>query len=77
VQKLRIALASLVTTVWLAGYVNSYVRATGHAPTELTGLMALVLGWAFTGTAKDVVKRMLNNLADNKDDDKKDEEAIR
>jgi hypothetical protein len=71
VQKLRIALASLVTLVWLIGYIVSWVRATGNAPTELTGLMVLVLGWAFSGQVKDVITRKLREAADT-DEDKKD-----
>jgi hypothetical protein len=67
VQRLRIALASLVTAVWLAGYVVSWIRATGSAPTELTGLMVFVLGWAFSGQVKDVIVRKLREATDELD----------
>lgn len=56
--RVRIALASVVTVVWLVGYVLAY--STGkETPQELSGLMVLVLGWAFAGELKDAVKRKL------------------
>lgn len=55
-QKLRIGLAVLVTTVWLVGYGLAYETGRNN-PTELTGLMTLVLGWAFAGTIKDTIAR--------------------
>lgn len=58
-QRFRIALSSVVTAVWLAGYVISYVRATA-APAELTGLMAIVLGWALAGEVKEAIQRRLD-----------------
>ena len=59
-QKLRIALASVVTLVWLVGYIVAYARAQPD-PTELTGLMAIVLGWAFAGEVKAAIKKRVNN----------------
>lgn len=55
VQKVRLGLAGLVVLVWLIGYVLAYVHETQN-PTELSGLMAVVLGWAFAGTVKDSIK---------------------
>jgi hypothetical protein len=56
VQALRIGLALLVAIVWLVGYSIAYSRGT-QPPTELTGLMALVLPWAFAGTIKDAITK--------------------
>lgn len=58
--RLRIALAGVVTTVWITGYVIAYATH-GQAPGELSGLMALVLGWAFAGEVKDVMRRRNGN----------------
>lgn len=55
-QKFRIGLVVLVSGVWLTGYVLAWTSG-GQSPTELTGLMAIVLGWAFAGTIKDSMKR--------------------
>lgn len=55
-QKFRIALAVLVSAVWIVGYVLAYVSSKAP-PGELSGLMALVLGWAFAGTIKDSLQR--------------------
>lgn len=56
-QRLRIGLAVLVTAVWLAGYILAYRRGGTNPPTELSGLMALVLGWVFGGAIKDAIKK--------------------
>lgn len=61
-QRLRIALAVVVTVVWLAGYIIAYT-GSGEPPKELSGLMAVVLGWAFAGTIKDTLSKR------SKDDD--------
>lgn len=66
-QKLRIALASVVTLVWLVGYIVAYARAQPD-PTELTGLMAIVLGWAFAGQVRDVIRKKLRQLSQEEDD---------
>lgn len=55
-HRLRIALAVLVTGVWVAGYVVAFLTR-GSDPTELSGLMAVVLGWAFAGEVRDQIKR--------------------
>jgi hypothetical protein len=55
VHYFRIGLASLVTLVWLADYaIAFYTPEDAHE--GLTGLMAIVLGWAFGGTVWDTVK---------------------
>lgn len=55
-QKFRIALAVVVSSIWIVGYALAYIG--GKAPPgELSGLMALVLGWAFAGTIKDSFQR--------------------
>jgi thiol:disulfide interchange protein len=59
VQKVRLGLAALVTGVWLVGYVLSYTNGT-QPPTELSGLMAVVLGWAFAGQVRESLKRKDN-----------------
>lgn len=61
-QRLRVGLAGVVTTVWLAGYVLAYARGV-QSPTELTGLMAVVLGWAFAGSVRDSLKRKDDDAA--------------
>lgn len=55
-QRIRIALAGVVTGVWLVGYVLSYTSGAAP-PTELSGLMAVVLAWAFTGQVRDSLRR--------------------
>lgn len=55
-QKVRIGLAVTVTVVWLAGYIVSYVGGS-EPPVELSGLMAVVLGWAFAGQVRVSLKR--------------------
>lgn len=60
-QKVRIGLAGLVTGVWVTGYGLAWYTGT-DTPTELTGLMTLVLGWAFAGHIRDQLKN-------RKDDD--------
>lgn len=57
--RVRIALASIVTVIWAAGYVLAYI-GKGQTPQELSGLMVLVLGWAFAGEVKDAIRRRLN-----------------
>lgn len=63
-QKFRIGLAVLVSAVWLVGYVLAWTSGS-QSPTELTGLMAVVLGWAFAGTIKDTIKDTVKRKADN------------
>jgi hypothetical protein len=58
VQKLRIGLACVVTAVWLVGYGLAYVTGA-QTPTELSGLMALVLGWATAGEIKQAIKKRI------------------
>lgn len=53
---LRITLASVVTTVWAVGYAIAYATH-GQTPSELSGLEALVLGWAFAGELKAALRR--------------------
>lgn len=59
-SRVRIALASIVTAVWVAGYGLAYVNHQ-QTPTELSGLMAVVLGWAFAGEVRDAIKRRNGN----------------
>ena len=54
--RFRIALASLVTVIWAVGYILAYARG-GETPQELSALIALVLGWAFAGELREVVRR--------------------
>ena len=68
VEKIRIVLATLVTVVWLAGYVISYARGSSQ-PTELSGLMAIVLGWALSGQVKDVIRDAIKRRVEVEDDD--------
>lgn len=53
---LRIALASIVTVVWVTGYALAYATH-GQTPNELSGLMAVVLGWAFAGEVREAIRR--------------------
>lgn len=66
--RLRIALATVVTFVWVVGYVLSYV-GKGDAPQELSGLMVIVLGWAFAGEVKDAIRRRLEAGSDDAPED--------
>jgi hypothetical protein len=63
VTRLRIALASLVTVVWGVGYGLAYAKGA-DTPQELSGLMVIVLGWAFAGEVKDAIRRRLNSGGD-------------
>lgn len=54
---LRIVLAGLVSALWAVGYILAYIGKQPNAPTELSGLMAIVLGWALGGTLRDVFRR--------------------
>lgn len=54
---LRIVLAGLVSILWAVGYILAYLGKQPNAPTELSALMAIVLGWALGGTLMDVFKR--------------------
>lgn len=65
--RVRIALATVVTLVWVAGYVIAYTTDK-QTPQELSGLMVLVLGWAFAGELKAAVKRRLNGSDDEEQD---------
>lgn len=65
--RVRIALATVVTLVWLAGYISAYATH-GQTPEELSGLMVLVLGWAFAGELKAAVKRRLDGSDDAPED---------
>lgn len=56
VQRVRVGLACLVTLVWLVGYGIAYARGA-QTPTELSGLMAVVLGWAFAAEVKDAISK--------------------
>jgi hypothetical protein len=67
----RIALATVVTLVWVAGYVIAYI-GRGQTPQELSGLMVIVLGWAFAGELKAAVKRRLNGDDNGGDDASRD-----
>lgn len=58
--RVRIALATVVTVVWLFGYGYAYATH-GQTPQELSGLMVLVLGWAFAGELKATIRRRLND----------------
>lgn len=65
--RVRVALATIVTVVWVVGYALAYAGG-GRTPEELTGLMVLVLGWAFAGELKDAVRRRLNGDDDAEKD---------
>lgn len=65
--RLRIALASCVTIVWVLGYGLSYLGKLAEAPQELSGLMVIVLGWAFAGEVKDAIRRRLDNGSEDAD----------
>lgn len=54
---LRIVLASVVTVLWAVGYVLAYLGKQPSAPTELSALMGIVLGWALGGTLWDVFRK--------------------
>lgn len=54
--RLAIALAIVVTVVWVIGYSLAYMRQTPF-PSELSALEAIVLGWALGGGIADAVKR--------------------
>jgi mannose/fructose-specific phosphotransferase system component IIA len=54
-QWFRLGLASVVTVVWLAGYTIAFVTH-GPFPTELTGLMTLVVGWAFGAQVVETIR---------------------
>lgn len=43
-----------MVVVWLTGYILAYIAGTPQ-PTELSGLMALVLGWATAGEVRDTI----------------------
>ena len=53
---LRIALATIVTGFWAVGYAIAYATH-GQTPSELSGLMAVVLGWAFAGEVRAAIRR--------------------
>ena len=55
-QRFRVGMAVVVTIVWIVGYVIAYTKGT-QQPTELSGLMAIVLGWAFAGQVRDSLRR--------------------
>jgi len=63
----RIGLAGLVSTFWAVGYALAYTRQIPGTPTELSGLMAIVLGWALGGTLRDVFKRRNENESGGRD----------
>lgn len=54
--RLAIGFAIVVTVVWVVGYTLAYMRETPF-PSELSGLEAIVLGWALGGGIADAVKR--------------------
>jgi hypothetical protein len=62
-SRIRVALAAIVTAVWIFGYGQAYVSHT-QTPTELSGLMAVVLGWAFAGEVRDAIRRRSNGNGD-------------
>lgn len=65
--RVRIVLASIVTALWVIGYVLAY---TGHGetPDQLSGLMVIVLGWAFAGEVKDAIKRKAREIGREDED---------
>lgn len=66
-SRIRIALATVVTLVWVAGYVIAYA-GRGQTPQELSGLMVIVLGWAFAGEVRDAIKRRIGGGDDAPED---------
>lgn len=66
-QRFRIALAVLITVVWLGGYVAAYITH-GQNPTELSGLMAIVLGWAFAGQLRETARQRAKQFLKDKED---------
>jgi hypothetical protein len=55
-QRIRVGFASVVTVVWLVGYGLAYSQGA-QTPTELSGLMAIVLGWAFASEVRDAIRK--------------------
>lgn len=55
-NRLRIALGGVVTGVWVIDYGIAYIT-NGKTHDGLTGLMAIVLGWAFAGGFRDIRRR--------------------
>lgn len=70
-QRLRVGLAVLVASVWLVGYVLAYKQGT-QSPTELSGLMAVVLGWAFAGTIRNSIKGSGDEQREREHDDSRE-----
>jgi hypothetical protein len=58
--RLRIALGGAVTLVWVLDYVIAYVTK-GETHDALTGLMAIVLGWVFSGSFRELRRRNGNS----------------
>lgn len=54
--RVRMVLAAIVTGLWVVGYGQAYVTHS-QTPMELSGLMAIVLGWAFAEEVRDAIKR--------------------
>lgn len=55
-QWIAIGLVVVVTFVWLVGYALAYING-GEVPTELSGLMAIVLGTVLGSTGLDVLRK--------------------
>lgn len=56
----RIGLASIVTLVWVLDFVNAtYLTKGAQVHDGLTGLMVIVLGWAFGSGVRDTIKQKL------------------
>ena len=46
--------------MWGVGYGLAYTGRLDESPQELSGLMVIVLGWAFAGEVKAAIRRRLN-----------------
>jgi hypothetical protein len=61
---LKIALAVIVTIVWLVGYTLAYATG-GEPPQELTALMVIVVSAVFASEVKTAIKRRLNGVKED------------
>ena len=60
ISRVRVGLACVVTVIWAVGYMLAFTNGN-QQPTELSGLMAVVLSWAFAGEVRDAIKRRNGN----------------
>lgn len=60
-NRLRIAVALLVTIVWAGGYVLAFVDRSYTPPAEVSGIMLGVVTWLFGTEIKDRIAGRNNN----------------